>query len=68
MDLREATTYCALSVRTLRNHIHSPVDPLPASVVGGKILINRVDLDRWLRQRRIQAEIDVDRIVKELVG
>ena len=40
MDLRHLTRYICVSERTQRAWIHSPVDPLPAVRVRGKILVN----------------------------
>lgn len=47
--LQELTKYAAVSERTLRKWIHSTVDPLPATRVCGKILVNRRAFDDWLR-------------------
>ena len=66
LDLRRLTQYAAVSERTLRNWIHSPVDPLPAVQVRGKILVRRTDFDRWLEQRAVKP-IDINGIVGEIV-
>ena len=69
LGLRRLAEYSDTSERTLRGWIHSPVDPLPAARVGGKILICRRDFDSWLRRHRIiSAEsVDVNAIEKEIV-
>ncbi len=69
LSLRGLGEYAQVSERTLRGWIHSPVDPLPAARVGGKILICRSDFDAWLRRHQIiSAEsVDVNAIVKEIV-
>lgn len=68
--LREVTRYINVSDRTLRTWIHSPTDALPAVRVGGRILVRRSELDGWLERHRVKplADIDVDAIVREIVG
>lgn len=55
LGLRELTKYAAVSERTLRKWIHSPVDPLPAARVRGKILVNRRVFDAWLRAHPVKS-------------
>src|SRR5579863_401041 len=61
LGLRDVARYAAVSERTLRCWIHSPVDPLPAVRVVGKLLVRRADLDLWLQKHRVQplAVLDV---------
>ena len=66
LDLRRLTHYAAVSGRTLRIWIHSPVDPLPAVQVRGKILVRRTEFDRWLEQHRVRT-VDLGCIVSEVV-
>lgn len=66
LDLRRLTQYAAVSERTLRIWIHSPVDPLPAVQVRGKILVRRTEFDRWLERHRVRT-VDLGRIVGEVV-
>jgi hypothetical protein len=70
LGLRDLTAYAAVSERTLRSWLHRAVNPLPAVQVAGKILVRRSQFDAWLEQHRIQAmaAVDVDGIVKELMG
>ena len=67
--LRRLSAYADVSERTLRTWIHSPVDPLPACQVGGKILVRRRDFDTWLERHKIKpfAAEEVDKIVREVV-
>lgn len=69
MSVRQVTRYAAVSERTLRTWIHSPVNPLPAVRVCGKILVRRSDLDEWLERRRIKPleSVDVDDIVEDVL-
>ena len=69
LGLRHLAEYSDTSERTLRGWINSPLDPLPAVRVGGKILVGRKEFDSWLRRHRIipAESIDVNAIVKEIV-
>jgi excisionase family DNA binding protein len=66
LGLRHVTQYASVSERTLRAWIHSPVDPLPAVRVSGKILVRRSELDAWLQRHRVQRleSLDLDGLVK----
>ena len=66
MDLKHLTGYATVSERTLRGWIHSPVDPLPAVQVRGKILVRRTEFDRWLERHRVRT-VDLGCIVSEVV-
>jgi excisionase family DNA binding protein len=67
LGLRQAACYASVCERTLRAWIHSPIDPLPAVRVSGKILLRRSELDRWLETHRLQpaAALNLDTIVKD---
>ncbi len=69
MDLRRLTEYAAVSERTLRAWVHSPVDPLPAVRVGGKILVRKSDFDAFLERHPVKPldAVDVDGIVREVL-
>jgi hypothetical protein len=54
LGLCELTEYAAVSERTLRTWIHLAVDPLPATRVRGKILVNRRGFDAWLRAHPVK--------------
>ena len=66
LDLQRLTGYVAVSNRTLRAWIHSPVDPLPAVQVRGKILVRKSDFDRWLEQHRVKP-LDLGVMVDEVL-
>jgi hypothetical protein len=59
--------YADLSERTLRKYLGDPVHPLPARVIGGKLLVARSDLDAWLRSFPRDRE-GVDRLVDEIIA
>ncbi len=67
LDLRALRQYACVSERTVRQWIHRPVDPLPASRVGSKILIRRSAFDRWLESHQLKR-VDVGCIVEEMVA
>jgi excisionase family DNA binding protein len=70
MDLKTAQAYACVSDRKLREWVHLPVNPLPASQpAGGKILIKRSNLDAWLEAHPYQPinSINVDRITDEII-
>jgi len=69
LGLRRLSAYADVSERTLRAWLHSPVDPLPACRVGGKILVRRRDFDAWLERHKITPcpGEEIDKIVREVV-
>jgi excisionase family DNA binding protein len=69
LGLRQLSRYADVSERTLRAWIHSPVDPLPAVRVRGKMLVRRGDLDAWLEKHRANMleTVDLDRIVQDVL-
>jgi hypothetical protein len=67
LDLRALQKYACVSERTLREWIHRPSNPLPASRVSTKILVRRSTFDRWLESHELK-QIDVGCIVEELVN
>lgn len=70
MDLKTTQAYADVSDRTIREWIHRPQNPLPASQVEhGKILINRGRFDHWLEGHPMQSigSIDVNRVADEIL-
>ena len=67
MSLARLTEYADISLRTLCTWIRNPVDPLPASQVGKKILVRRVDFDAYLQRHRIKPDAIVDEVLKGLI-
>ena len=66
LDLKALTQYACVSERTLREWLHRPIDSLPASRVGSKILVRRSTFDQWLENHRMKL-VDVGCIVDEMV-
>jgi excisionase family DNA binding protein len=67
LDLKRLQRYACVSERTLRDWIHRPENPLPASRVGNKLLVRRSVLDRWLEAHQVKR-VDVGDMVEELVA
>ena len=69
LGLRHLAEYSDTSERTLRGWVHSPVDPLPAVRIGGKILIRRRDFDSWAQRHKITPcpSGEIDKIVGEVM-
>ncbi len=61
LGLRELIEYAAVSERTLRKWIHSTIDPLPATRVRGKMLVNRRAFDAWLQEHPVKPSNSVKR-------
>jgi len=67
MDLKALQEYACVSERTLREWIHRPINPLPASQVGAKMLIRRSAFDHWLEAHQVKS-VDVGCIVDEIAA
>ena len=69
LSLKQVTDYASVSERTVRNWIHSPVNPLPAVLVRGKFLVRREHFEAWLERHRVRAlhSIDVGAIVQSVL-
>ena len=67
LDLKGLTAYACVSERTLREWIHRPTNPLPATQVGTKILIRRTSFDHWLENHRLKS-VDVGCMVDEILA
>jgi len=70
LGARQVTEYANVSRRTLRTWIHSPIDPLPAVRISGKLLVRRAELDAWLNRHRVKplVTLDLDGIVRDVLG
>jgi excisionase family DNA binding protein len=67
LDLKALTGYACVSERTLREWLHRPIEPLPASRVGSKILVRRSTFDQWLENHRLKP-VDVGCIVDDMLA
>jgi hypothetical protein len=67
LDLKGLSCYSSLSIRTLRDYLSDPSDPIPAFCVRRKILVKKSDFDRWISRHRIDTK-DVSRLVDDMVA
>jgi len=69
LGLRDLTYYADVSERTIRSWIHSPIHPLPAVKVSGKVLVRKADFDAYLRQHSIKPleQLNLDAIVRDVM-
>ncbi len=69
LGLRQVTQYANVSERTIRAWIHSPLDPLHAAKVRGKILVRKSDFDAYLERHKVTARgsVDLGGMVEEIV-
>jgi len=65
MSLQTLTQYADVSLRTLGDWVRDPVDPLPASRVGSKILVRRQAFDDYLERHTVKNLL-VDEILQDL--
>ena len=67
LDVRALTQYASVSVRTLRDWVHRPTNPLPAAQVGNKLLISRTAFDEWLAAHTVRPSQAVSTIVDDVM-
>ena len=71
LPLHELSSYCGLSVRTLRDCLSDSTRPLPHYRLGDsrKILVRTSEFDAWIAAyRRTTPEVNVNKIVDEMLG
>jgi hypothetical protein len=70
LGFKDLSRYAALSEKTLRSWVYSPVDPLPAAKVCGKVLVRKSVFDAYLERHKVKRleEIDVDTIVRDVLN
>lgn len=56
VSLPALATYSGLSVRTLRNLLVDPMDPLQHFKLPGKILVKKSEFDTWIERRRVKTD------------
>ena len=67
LDLKRLAERSCLSVRTLREHITSPVYPLPCYRLKGKVLVNWPEFKTWMDAFKYQAD-DLNSLVDDAVN
>ena len=66
-DLKALSAYSSLSVRSLRSYIADPADPLDSYCIKRKILVKKMDFDRWLSNHKVKPHC-VDSLVNEVLA
>ena len=67
LDVRLASRYTRLSVRTLRYWMADTERPLPHFRVGGKILLRRSEIDAWLEGARATNHQDLEQLIDGVI-
>ena len=65
MSLKELSSYCSLSVTTLKHKLHGE-HGIPYFNMGKKILVRKTEFDTWLENYRINQEYWNNLTQKEL--
>ena len=65
-DLQTLAEYSSISVRSLRDYLSDPVNPLPSFCVKRKLLVRRSEFDRWIEGHRT-VRTRVDDLVNEVL-
>ena len=71
LDLTTLAKRSCLSVRSLRDHLKDPFNPLPAFRLKGKILVSWSEFQQWLAGFRYEPESFEQKIedaVNQLTG
>ena len=66
LDLKALAEYSSLSVRTLRDYLADPEDPLPGYCIKRKILVKRSEFDAWIGRHRTRHN-DLSDMVNDIV-
>ncbi|MGD0233345.1 MAG: hypothetical protein ABSC55_02290 [Syntrophorhabdales bacterium] len=69
-DLSKLSDYSSLSVRTLRDYLSDPSDPIPSYCIRRKILVRKSEFDAWIEKHKTDrdgiAKV-VDDVLNELI-
>ena len=55
INVETLAEWSSLSVRTLREHLADPVNPLPHYKIGGRILISWPEFKRWMEGFKVKS-------------
>jgi hypothetical protein len=67
LDLLQLSSYCSLSVRTLRGYTSDLSDPLPSYMIRKKILVRKSEFDAWIKKYRVSQNNLADIVDEVLV-
>ena len=65
-DLKDLSEYSSLSVRTLRDYLADPDNPLPSYCIKRKILVRKSEFEKWMEQYQTNHK-KLDTIIDEIV-
>jgi hypothetical protein len=69
LSLKALALYSSCSVRWLRARLTDKTIPLPHYRIGGKVLVNVDEFDRWMASSRTRPQPnDVDQIVDDVIA
>jgi len=71
LDLNRLAKRSCLSVRSLRDRLKDPLNPLPAFRLKGKVLVNWPEFKKWLQDFRYETgsfEEKIQDAVNHLTG
>lgn len=63
INVETLSEWSSLSIRTIRDHLSDPVNPIPYYKVGGRILISWPEFKRWMEGFKVKSS-DIDEILK----
>ena len=63
INVEICSEWSSLSVRTLREHLTDPVNPIPHYKVGGRILISWPEFKRWMESFKVKSS-DITDVLK----
>lgn len=66
-NIKDLSAAIGLSVRTIRNWVVDPVNPIPCFRVGGKLLFEESEVVKWIEQFRVEV-VDVSKLADELIN
>jgi hypothetical protein len=69
LDLKALAAYSSCSVRWLRDRLVDRAHPLPYYRIGGKLLVQRDEFDKWMDVHRVvQPSDQLSQIVESVVA
>ena len=56
VNVETASEWSSLSIRTIRDHLKDPVNPLPHYKIGGRILIHWREFKEWMQGFKVKSD------------
>ena len=67
LDLKTLAQYSSLSVRTIREYLNDPDNPIPSFCLKRKILVRKAEFDRWMDAHRNDGN-KINSVVDEILN